>query len=163
MGARDFQVAIVPLQCSPLTNNNNEAKKTITDVIAIASALQQSWPNIQPDFKALYNNDREIPLIYRSESGEFEILVMLSWEDEYVYLSLRFSYQNSQDIFAPFCDVAEWLMQQYKMYCFPGRQLAPTQDNQFVKPFPITEASQLRSILIPSMEYMRKRWQQWVT
>lgn len=71
-------------------------------------------------------------------------------------ISLRFAYTNPRSVYEPVFDFIGWAMCTYNLYCQVVPDLAPGQQPGIQI---IHDARDVRSTLLPCIEYNRKLWQ----
>ena len=154
---KEFSVDLCPQSKSSLHSGNDLA--TFRSVV---NEIRREWPVLCQDdveiSRLMYPKrlDEEI-LVSDTPDGLFQVFVWLQHlNTDDVGISLRFAYSNPRTVYEPFCSLVEWLMKHYDLCCYISADLAPEQQGIGDT---ICEADNLRSILVPSMEYNRWLWQ----
>lgn len=156
MGFEDYQIIL-----SPRPESLFACSGTPTLIRTVAGEIQQEWPAFAPD--DLETHSQNYParpdtvfLVYETSRELFQLLISVNAsQNNSLYFSLRFAYCNPRSVYEPFCQVIIWLMNRYRLVCYPMRDLAPPdQEESKVICFP----ADIRRLLIPSMDYNRRFW-----
>jgi hypothetical protein len=157
MGFEEYSVLVYPKEDSPLASGGDSA--TLDRVV---TEVQAEWPVFHPDEVEMAHlvypkRAEEVYLVYETAEGLIQMVVRLNpAQNNSIRFSLRFAYSNPRSVYQLFCAMVEWLIQHYQMYCHVEPDLAPEQKDVSDE---IDQAEDVRSVLIPSMDYNRKLWQ----
>ena len=148
-----------------LYSQPQSALRTINDLAkfrAFVGELRREWPMFCPDeveMGRLFPPKRAGEEILVSETIEGLFQVLLNFRDTdggSVGIRLRYALANPRSVYEPFCAFTAWMMEHYNLCCDIESDLAPEQQGISDT---ICEVNDLRSILVPSMEYNRWLWQ----
>lgn len=157
MGFEEYAIGLYPKETSSLYSGNN-----LQSFRKIVQEARRQWPMLCPDEAEMARllppkrAEQEI-LVSETPDGLFQVSFRLgNLRRDDILIGLRFAYSNPRSVYEPFCRVAEWFMTQYELCCHIDPDLAPDQEALADK---VCETSNLRSLLLPSMDYNRRLWQ----
>lgn len=144
----------------PRPDSRVRCTEDLATVKALVNEVQTKWPQFRLDeveitrmFEPLRAN--EALLVYETSEGLIQLGIRLERAQSSVVFSLRFAYCNPVSVYEPFCNMVEWLMRCYGLYCHVVPDLAPKQQGLSDN---IASAESVRAILVPSMDYNRQLW-----
>jgi hypothetical protein len=149
MGFEAYTVHLVPCSYSPLATGQQ------TDAIQrIVNDLRQKWPVLRSDETELRSLvcplvPGEACLVYQTAQGLIQI--MLTPCRGQASVSLRFAYCNPRSVYQPFTAMIAWLMERHQMH---GYVMASDKLPDLSNP------QEVETVLVPSMDYNRRLWQQ---
>ena len=124
-------------------------------------AIQAQWPEFHPDeveiarlYEPLQPNERIF--VHETTVGLIQLSTRLDLSNACLEVAMRFAYCNPPRVEVPFCEMVEWLMQRYQLYCHIASDLAPEHQDE---PDNVYAVEKARSLLLSSMDYNRRLWQ----
>ncbi len=157
MSFEEFRVSVVPEPNSPFAKGCDTVM--FQQVIA---EIRSTWQEIRPDIaetERLFSpkEEREELLVYHSAAGLFQLTVLLgNVQPDTISVHLRVAYCNPRTVHAPFCDVIAGLMDRYTLCAYCSEPAPPGGDMRETIP----DLRDVRTVLIPRLDYNRGFWQQ---
>jgi len=150
-----FEVHLHPIGASCLCSADPAKMEEVLCVV------QAQWPEFHPDeveiarlYKPLQLNERL--LVYETAVGLIQLSARLDVANGRLVLAMWFAYCNPRRVEELTCNMVEWLMHRYQLYCHISADLAPEHQGE---PDDVYATEKVRSLLLSSMDYNRRLWQ----